>query len=158
MEDIYKRINKELDKTRVDLTFSPKKLDLLNEQQRKTVELKILKLCFYGNSTTIKYLPYIKYYDVIKTLESVVSMYPVYEQANIYIIFMQMTNDYSYIKKVLELAKRDINVFLQLVYLYKDNTFAEYNNLLYNDIMEVCKWSTDRKSYQDIIEKRGIKK
>ena len=33
MEDIYKRINKELDKTRVDLTFSPKKLDLLNEQQ-----------------------------------------------------------------------------------------------------------------------------
>ena len=85
-------------------------------------------------------------------------MYPVYEQANIYIIFMQMTNDYSYIKKVLELAKRDINVFLQLVYLYKDNTFAEYNNLLYNDIMEVCKWSTDRKSYQDIIEKRGIKK
>ena len=158
MEDIYKRINKELDKTRVDLTFSPKKLDLLNEQQRKTVELKILKLCFYGNSTTIKYLPYIKYYDVIKTLESVVSMYPVYEQANIYIIFMQMTNDYSYIKKVLELAKRDINVFLKLVYLYKDNTFAEYNNLLYNDIMEVCKWSTDRKSYQDIIEKRGIKK
>ena len=157
MEDIYKRINKELDKTRVDLTFSPKKLDLLNEQQRKTVELKILKLCFYGNSTTIKYLPYIKYYDVIKTLESVVSMYPVYEQVNIYIIFMQMTNDYSYIKKVLELAKRDINVFLQLVYLYKDNTFAEYNNLLYNDIMEVCKWSTDRKSYQDIIEKRGIK-
>ena len=157
MGDIYKRINKELDKTRVDLTFSPKKLDLLNEQQRKTVELKILKLCFYGNSTTIKYLPYIKYYDVIKTLESVVSMYPVYEQANIYIIFMQMTNDYSYIKKVLELAKRDINVFLKLVYLYKDNTFAEYNNLLYNDIMEVCKWSTDRKSYQDIIEKRGIK-
>ena len=69
-----------------------------------------------------------------------------------------MTNDYSYIKKVLELAKRDINVFLKLVYLYKDNTFAEYNNLLYNDIMEVCKWSTDRKSYQDIIEKRGIKK
>ena len=157
MEDIYKRINKELDKNRVDLTFSPKKLDLLSEQQRKTVELKILKLCFYGNSTTIKYLPYIKYYDVIKTLESVVSMYPVYEQANIYIIFMQMTNDYSYIKKVLELAKNDINVFLRLVYLYKDNTFAEYNNLLYNDIMEVCKCSKDRESYQDIIEKRGIK-
>ena len=157
MEDVYERITKELNKNRVDLTFSPKKLDLLNEQQRKNVEFKILKLCFYGNSTTIKYLPYIKYYDVIKTLKNAVEMYPVYEQANIYITFMHMTNDYNYIKKVAELAKGDINVFRRLVYLYKDNTFAEYNNLLYNDIMEVCKGSNDRESYQSIVEKREIK-
>ena len=150
----YSTIVEELNKYRRDILFSPSLLDELNEEERKQIEEKIIKLCLKGDKACFKYIEHLKYFNpteafTIYTMKDLNN----FDKATIIKTLYEMTNDQKYIYLLMELSKYDINVYslLTLMYVLSDNKDQE----LYAFLEQISNTSEEYKKMFEIRCKKN---
>ena len=150
MSATYDKIIKCLNKTRRDYLFPPSDLNKLDNDERKNVEERIIKLCLLGDRACFQYIDYLvmfKPQDVFNddTLKDV----SVTKRAFIYKRLYYLTKDYSYIVELYELAKKDINAYSILTLMYYDGDIDRED--MYPSLLRL---STISEEYKMMFEKR----
>ena len=133
MSATYDKIIKCLNKTRRDYLFPPSDLNKLDNDERKNVEERIIKLCLLGDRACFQYIDYLVMFkpkDVFNddTLKDV----SVTKRAFIYKRLYYLTKDYSYIVELYELAKKDINAYSILTRVVSPKILKNSANLYSN--------------------------
>ena len=150
MSATYDKIIKCLNKSRRDDLFPPSDLNELDNEERKNVEERIIKLCLLGDKACFQYIDYLVMFkpqdvfndDSLKNISST-------KRAFIYKRLYYLTKDYSYIVELYELAKKDINAYSILTLMYYNGDFDKDN--MYPSLLRL---STISEDYKMMFEKR----
>lgn len=139
----YKEINDELYENKLDLQFSPSKLNDLSLFERKKVELKLVNLIKSGVSTSYKYIPYITTINLLKIFPlDRVYILPFADELEINKYLYLLTHEKEYLNDIIEYAAHNLEIFTVLLQIY-NKVEKDYKQELLNIILSLIKYTQD---------------
>lgn len=117
MVEVYKSIDALFYSKRPEINFDENLLDQLDENERRDIESKIVRLCINGYEDCYKYIPFLKYEDVEKKLNiETLRTFPSTAQAKAYYYLLVKTKDHKYMKELKEVCDDTILTYTWLLY------------------------------------------
>ena len=151
MKNVYERVNNNLNESKRDVSFSPNLLNELDDEERMTVEEKIVYLCLNGDSTSFQFIPHLKTINIEEnfTEEKINKLNP-YKKA---LIYKELYNRYKnniYIKNIINLSSEDIKVYSLLTIMFINNELP----IEYRDELKNIADNSSNEMYRNMFDKR----
>lgn len=125
MVDIYKSIDSLFYSKKPEINFDESLLDQLDENERKDIEAKIVRLCQHGYEDCYKYIPYLKYEDIENKLDfEYLKRFSSLTKLKAFYYLLMKTKDSKYMKAVKEICDDNIATFTWALY---STSFIEFD-------------------------------
>ena len=122
MSNAYEIINNSLNDKKRNFSFPPSLLDQLTTDERKEIEKIIIKHCLIGDNSCFQYIDKIQCYDPTQIfVEENMSRLSLFNKTAIFKKLFDITNDKTFVDKMLEISKNDINSYSMLTLMYEDD-------------------------------------
>lgn len=155
MSNAYEKINNFLSSKVRDLSFPSSLLDELSEEERKDVESRIIKHCLLGDDSCFQYIDKLQFYDPIQIfVEENMSRLQPFSKTVIFKKLFELTQDSSYLSKMVNISKSDINSYSMLTLMFQDDNFAndDKNKNILSSLKEIAEQSDE--TYKNIYNSR----